>query len=188
MWRMMIAIALLTTPAVASEFVGPRLEGVIGWDEQRYGESYGLGDDNRSSSLGYGFALGYDAAFGNGLIAGIEGGVLFAGRGLRFGTAEDGGRFRPRRDLELSARVGTTVADRAFLYGKIGYTNFELRQELVADDIVANDKVRLDGLRLGAGLEVPITANTYLKAEYRYSDYERDVKKNDILTGFGLRF
>jgi outer membrane immunogenic protein len=188
MKSVIFALALLTAPAVAQEFVGPRVEGVIGWDEQRYDNEFVVGGAGRNPSLGYGFAVGYDAAIGNGLIAGVEGGMLFSDRTLRFGTADDGGLVRPRRDLELSGRLGITIADRAMLYGKIGYSNFQIREGLLDGGTETSRKSSLDGVRLGAGIEVPINLTTYLKTEYRYSNYERGVQKNDVLTGFGIRF
>lgn len=188
MKHLVMGLALMASPVTAAEFIGPRVEGVIGWDQQRFGDSFRLGDNDRNGALGYGFALGYDAALGDSLIAGVEGGILFADRGLRYGTDDDGGQFRPRRDLELSARVGAKIAERALLYGKIGYTNFEIREGISSAGVDSSQSYKLDGLRLGAGIEVPIGPYTYLKTEYRFSDYARDVQKNDILTGFGVRF
>ena len=41
---------------------------------------------------------------------------------------------------------------------------------------------------IGLGAEVGLGNGAYLKSEYRYSNYEDGLGKNDILTGIGVRF
>ena len=48
--------------------------------------------------------------------------------------------------------------------------------------------VDLDGFRLGAGLQYLIGNGGYVGAEYRYSNYEQDFTRNQIVATFGYRF
>jgi outer membrane immunogenic protein len=45
-----------------------------------------------------------------------------------------------------------------------------------------------DGIRAGAGLEYALGQNLFVKAEYRYSNYEAGVERNQVVGGFGFRF
>jgi len=38
------------------------------------------------------------------------------------------------------------------------------------------------------GGEYGLTRNTFLKAEYRYSNYEQGFSRNQVVGGFGVRF
>ena len=88
--------------------------------------------------------------------------------------------LRSRREFDFSGRIGTPVTHNALLYGKVGYSNLQVREL---------DQVRdLDGLLLGAGAEVKVSPAAYLKSEYRYVTYGNGYSTNGILTGVGLRF
>ena len=54
--------------------------------------------------------------------------------------------------------------------------------------MTSTSTINLDGYRLGLGLEQALGANSFAKADYRYSNYEQDVTKNELLAGFGIRF
>jgi outer membrane immunogenic protein len=45
-----------------------------------------------------------------------------------------------------------------------------------------------DGLRVGAGVEQAIGRNAFVKAEYRYSNYEQGYSRHQAVGGFGFRF
>lgn len=45
-----------------------------------------------------------------------------------------------------------------------------------------------DDIRVGAGLEYKPGGNMFLKGEYRYSNYEGDVERHQIIGGLSLRF
>lgn len=76
------------------------------------------------------------------------------------------------RDIGASARVGYKVTDSVLVYGKAGYTDFR----------------GLEGVRLGGGVEAVVTGRVYVKAEYLYSDLERNAGRNQGLIGVGVRF
>lgn len=184
-----IAFVLAGTPAFAQTAVGPRVEAVVGWDQLRYD----LGSVNGStrqtpSDLGYGVTVGYDQALTPKLVVGVEGGATFsqgdyAGTGFPIADV-----VHVRRDLSVAARVGTPIGGNALLYGKVGYSNLRLGLDTASAAGSAYARREYDGVLLGVGGEVGLTRNTYIKSEYRYTDYEDGVSRQNILTGFGIRF
>lgn len=182
-----LAVGAVATPALAQEsapFTGARVEGLVGWDRV---QANGGHDDG----VTYGVAGGYDFQSG-GLVIGAEG-------EFNDSTAKSCAGSRtiadPRlcakagRDLYVGGRVGTVVGGRTLLYAKAGYTN--ARFKLTGDDgvdAITLDRRTLDGLRVGAGAEYAIGPNSYVKAEYRYSNYQDGVSRNQVVGGFGFRF
>lgn len=178
------AVLLAAAPAAAQTFTGPRVEATIGWDQMHFDLSDvgGVGRD-KQSGLGFGGAVGYDQQIGTNLVAGVEASASGADTGF---TATNGTLLRERRDLAFAARIGTKVSPNALLYGKVGYTNL---QTGTSSPVSGAELTRdLDGIVLGAGVEVAVTPKVYLKTEYDYSNYAAGVTKNDVLTGVGLRF
>ena len=84
--------------------------------------------------------------------------------------------FEDQREFGASARLGYTF-DQVMLYGEAGYANYR--------DVFSQE---LDGLRVGGGLEYNISDNTYVSAEYRYTDFEAGAGKHAGLVGLGIRF
>jgi outer membrane immunogenic protein len=180
------------TPAFAqdaTDFAGPRAEASIGLDQLRF-DLATLGGDGKAkqSDLGYGIAIGYDAALTPSLIAGIEGGVNLSDVRFATGNATDGSELRKRRELTLAGRIGTPITPNALLYGKVGYANLQLREDQTIAGVTTSAKEALDGVLLGAGVEVKLTPSAYWKSEYRYTDYASGVTSNKVTTGVGIRF
>lgn len=191
-----LGLAAIATPAAAQgygpayggqPFTGLHVDGIIGWDD--------LQNHGHSNDFMYGIGAGYDIGIGNGMIAGIEGEVADSNNKSCYGDytiADPRYCAKAARDLYVGGRVGKVVdGGRALLYAKAGYTN--ARVKLTEDD--GDDAGRytlahtdLDGVRLGVGGEYMLTGNTYLKAEYRYSNYERGFTRNQLVGGFGIRF
>ena len=96
-----LATAALSTPAMASEFAGPRLEVTAGADEVRNGVD--------ATDIAYGAALGYDLQFGK-VVVGAE------------ATAAN---VFDRADFGAAARLGYTLNKNVLAYGRVGYTNLE---------------------------------------------------------------
>lgn len=82
-----------------------------------------------------------------------------------------------RSDVGVSGKLGYNINDRVMPYAKVGYANFR--------DVFSR---KLDGLRVGGGLELNLTKNLYTKVEYRYTDFEAGVGKHGVVTGLGIRF
>ena len=84
--------------------------------------------------------------------------------------------FESQREIGASGRLGYTF-DNVMLYGEAGYTNYR--------DVFSRD---LEGLRVGGGLEYNISTNTFVGAEYRYTDFEGGAGKHAGLVSLGIRF
>lgn len=183
---LMLASAAAATPALAQEgapFSGPRVEGVIGWDRT---QASGGHDDG----VLYGIGAGYDIQRGN-TVFGLEAELTDAETKECIGSAT---ATDPRicakagRDLYIGGRAGFVVGNSTLLYAKAGYTNGRYKGTVDDGTAVFSDANNLDGIRLGAGAEYAIGPNSYLKAEYRYSNYEQGIERHQALAGFGFRF
>jgi outer membrane immunogenic protein len=97
-----LATAALSTPAMATEFAGPRIEATAGADEVRNGVD--------ATDIAYGAALGYDLQFGK-VVVGAE------------ATAAN---VFDRADLGAAARLGYTLNKNVLAYTRVGYTNLDL--------------------------------------------------------------
>ena len=86
------------------------------------------------------------------------------------------------------------------IYAKGGYTNARFKFGYTDPAGAITDVgFNADGYRLGAGIEQKLSANTFVKAEYRYSNYSEidstttgnvqiDTDRHQGLVGFGVRF
>lgn len=186
----LLGALLAASPAAAQTFTGPRVEATIGWDQMHFDlGNVGQAGRAKQSGLDFGGAVGYDQQVGTNLIAGVEASATGSDTGYTTGTAANGTALREKRDLSIAARLGTKVTPNTLLYGKVGYSNLQVGTTTTAAGTVTSQYNRdLDGVVLGAGLEVAISPKAYLKTEYDYSNYAAGVTKNDILTGIGLRF
>ncbi|HEX5184916.1 MAG TPA: porin family protein [Allosphingosinicella sp.] len=183
------ASTLVAAPAFAQDqkptFTGFRIEGLAGWDHPR------VPNDHANGFL-YGVGAGYDYQAGR-VVFGVEGeasdstakrcvaGVLTAGDDLC---------ARAGRDLYVGGRVGAVVAPTTLLYAKAGYTNGRIDADYTTVSGVGDfrDHRDLNGFRVGGGIEQAIGRNAYVKAEYRYSNYEQNVDRHQVVAGFGFRF
>ncbi|WP_375251091.1 outer membrane protein [Sphingomonas sp.] len=159
----------------AAAFEGPRVEASVGLDQLKF-DLGNLGGTGRAkaSDVGYNVAFGFDRAVSPSLLIGADAGVTLSDIGA------DGDALRKRRQIELSGRIGTPLTSNTLLYGKVGYANMQVRE--------LNNQRDLDGVLLGAGVEVKVSPAAYLKSEYRYVDYADGYSSNNILTGVGVRF
>lgn len=179
MKKIALALATLTaaaaTPAFAQDeaapFTGGHITAIVGYDILDLNTS---GVDN-PNGLTYGAAVGYDIQSGN-VLFGIEGEITGSTSKVEVGnvTAAKAGR-----DLYAGGRLGY-VFGRTAVYGKVGYTNARVDTPLGDENG--------DGIRLGAGVEHKFTDKLFLKGEYRYSNYEGDVTRHQIVGGVGVRF
>ena len=170
--RMVFAAAVLAAvsaaPAFAQDatptFNGGHIEAIGGFD------SISGGGDSESG-VAFGVAGGYDFRSG-GAVFGIE---LEAADS----TISDSG-VSASRDLYAGARVGGVVSENVLLYAKAGYTN--------ARASFAGTGVNFDGIRAGAGVEFLVGRNFSIRGEYRYSNYEDGLSRNQGIVGLGFRF
>ena len=114
-----LATAALTTPAMASEFAGPRLEVTAGADEVRNGVD--------PTDIAYGAALGYDLQFGK-VVVGAE------------ATAAN---VFDRADLGAAARLGYTLNKNVLAYGRVGYTKLERSAAVKVDGLTVGGGIEV---------------------------------------------
>lgn len=188
----LLAASAIATPAFAqgnstAPFTGAHVEAIAGWDQLRNGDS--------KSGFLYGLGAGYDMQMGS-LVVGAEGELSDSNlrrRAYDVSAPDDRLTLKAGRDLYIGGRVGGVIGGRTLLYAKAGYTN--ARVSLAYDAGTGEgapasyrDRTNLDGVRLGAGAEYAIGPNAFLKAEYRYSNYEKGFSRNQVVGGFGMRF
>jgi len=193
-----IAAATIATPAFAQDevrpaFTGPYVAGLIGYDKARATfANEGLGSDG---DLMYGGVIGYDINVG-GAVFGLEG--EYSDSEAKLGASDvfvpgDFYGLRAGRDLYAGIRIGGEVAPNVMLYGKGGYTNAKVKAVYDDGDETILDSDKLDGYRLGAGVETTMSGFT-TRVEYRYSSYGqyRDtgikVERHQVALLVGYRF
>lgn len=187
---------------------GPRAEVRAGYDNVSVDVDYDDGVDSFSGSDGtdgvaYGGEIGYDFNFG-GAIIGAYAGVDFASTDYCSELyGDDEVCLEAGRNITAGARLGWMVGPDALLYAKGGYSNGRIKLtyedfENILEDI--DEGENLDGFHLGAGAEIGLSANTYAKLEYVYSNYDGfeysdpdldvgvDLDRHQVLLGLGLRF
>lgn len=206
--------AAFTVPAVAQDdpdFTGPRVEALVGYDSVRPGSTVDIdNDDDIDQSIdgvNYGFGAGYDFDMGSAVL-GIEGEYMrseaqseFDTTGFTtFGIANiDAGR-----DLYLGARAGFKATPSTLVYAKAGYTNAKMNVLATDNTTDVETDLSLDGWRAGAGVEHKLGGTVYVKAEYRYSQYQEgeveapsglesdrfdvDLDRHQFVVGVGARF
>jgi outer membrane immunogenic protein len=178
------APSLAQDPASGTaRFTGPRVEGLAGWDRVQ--------NNGHDDGVHYGIGAGYDFQAG-GMIVGVEGEAADSSvrqcAGART-VANPRVCAKAGRDLYVGGRVGTPIGDRTLLYAKAGYTNAQAK--LTSNDGTGQTtlgKTNLDGVRVGAGAEYALGSNSFVKTEYRYSDYEAGFSRHQVVAGFGFRF
>jgi len=193
------ASTALAVPAFAqdtdadSSFTGPRAEVIAGWDRVDDGSTP---NSEATDGVVYGGAVGYDFQLGHAVI-GFEGEATGATTKQRAtGVIVPGDNFRVSagRDLYVGGRIGFTVGQRALIYAKGGYTNAQVDTRYINGATTVEDSETLDGWRAGAGVELGLGRNLYVKGEYRYSNYTQannssiDLDRHQVVAGVGVRF
>ncbi len=200
------------TPAAAQQinptFTGPRVEGIIGYDNLGAGDSTDIdNDDQNIDGLLYGVAGGFDFAAG-GAVIGAEAEYSDSTGKVTTRSSDPNffgfGRVSASRDLYVGLRAGVLVRPTTLVYVKGGYTNAKLRAIARDGETELNGDFKLDGYRAGVGAEQAIGRNTFAKLEYRYSNYSNaefnrnsdlvagelnaDADRHQVVAGFGFRF
>jgi outer membrane immunogenic protein len=170
-----LAAVAVTTPALAQDNqAGPAIDGFRaeihgGWDRV----DTGLGGQ---SGFTYGLGLGYDFAVTDSFFIGVEGNVDDTT------TKECFGGICAKAGLDLSTGVRVGFASLGGkLYALGGYTSAKA-------SVTGLGHEWLDGWRVGAGYQYTFTNGVYVKAEYRYSDYEGGIERHNIIGGVGYQF
>lgn len=190
-----LVLAGTAAPAMAqtaAPFEGPRAEGIIGWDKVKDQST----DSSSSDGLVYGGAIGYDFRSGS-MVFGPEvelTGATTDTRTPNLLVAGDQLKVDAGRDIYAGLRVGAVLGESTLLYAKGGYTNARVNYDYSVGSTTVSDHDNLDGWRLGAGIEQNLSSNLYVKAEYRYSNYNKldgydiDIDRHQVVAGIGMRF
>jgi outer membrane immunogenic protein len=192
--RKLIFAALLAgtaaTPALAQDtpdLSGFRIEGIVGYDRADV-------ENQGTDGVLYGVGVGYDFQAGN-AVFGIEAEATDS-TGDECGTTGalvgDELCVSAGRDLYVGGRVGAVVGRNTLLFAKAGYTNARVNvayndgDPAIPADFAGHEN--LDGVRVGAGAQFGIGANSYIRTEYRYSNYQDGFDRHQVVGGFGFRF
>lgn len=177
----LLAGTAVASPALAQDtgptFTGPRVEAILGYDHVGAGSDVDNGngrDDQSIDGLLYGVGAGYDINLGSAVV-GVEGEYTDStAKSDRFDLTDQFGfgRVSQGRDLYVGARAGILASPNTLVYVKGGYTNTKLNVLAGDTDETTDTAFKLDGWRIGGGVERAINQNTFAKVEYRYSKYD----------------
>jgi outer membrane immunogenic protein len=177
-----VAVLAVAAPASAEGF---RAEVHGGWDHARAG-----GDGE--SGIVYGVGAGYDFDIGRKAEIGLDlSADLSTIDECRTSVVLVGDRacLDAGRDLAAAVRLGYKVSPKGTIYALAGYTNARFRFDYTTPaGATTRDGRNLDGFRLGAGYQHAFGEKMYGKVEYRYSNYEDDVTRHQVLLGVGVNF
>lgn len=124
--------------------------------------------------------LGYDITLRDNIVLGVFGDYAFGDLDDKY----DLGGVPVKTSYEdiwaVGGRLGVIVHKDMLLYGTVGYT----RADLTVKNPDGKASEDLDGFFVGAGLERLLCTNLYLKAEYRYSNYD-DISSTETVTTGG---
>jgi outer membrane immunogenic protein len=177
-----VALTAAAAPAAAQGF---RAELHAGWDRVQ-------GDGQEDDGVVYGIGLGYDLAVSPTAFVGVD--LSLDDSNMKECEtsailANDEACLRAGRDLAAGVRAGFNVGERGKLYALAGYTNARFRFDYKTPaGVRTSESENLDGFRIGAGFQHSISGNTYGKVEYRYSNYEQDISRHQVLFGVGVKF
>jgi outer membrane immunogenic protein len=174
--------ALAATPALAQAPQGPRVEALVGYDAPRVRvNDGGINGTFKDEGVAYGIGAGFDFALGNGAALGVD--VEASDSTMK--EENTAGTLKAERDLYAGGRVSFPLgADGSNVYLKGGYTNARFS----AENGALRAKQDLDGYRIGAGAQFALAGKAYVGGEYRFSDYEQDVRRHQVVATLGTRF
>ncbi len=163
-------LAAATAATAAEPFNGGYVGAELGWQQDRLSADYTRANttarfNENGSSLGYGGVLGFDGRVGTNFVIGAEA----TASGVTENFEAFGLDVRPGRTLGLAARAGVLATPTTLVYGRGGWVNGRFS---VGDGVrrVAENR---DGWTAGGGIEQMISENVSVKAEYRYSRFNR---------------
>jgi len=153
------AAALIAAPAAAQTNTG--FVGPRAETFIGYNDVDGTVDRN---DVVYGFAAGFDLPVDDRATIGLE--------------VNTRNTFERQRQVGGTIRVGYALTTDTLGYALGGYNNYRAFER----------NADLDGYVVGGGFEHRLSDRTFVKAEYRYSDFNRGVTDNAGTVGFGIRF
>jgi outer membrane immunogenic protein len=183
------ALAAFAAPAHAQP-AGPRVEALVGFDyiKGNTDDVTGVNDDLSSENFAGGVRVGFDMPLGGAAIGidleATESMVDFSATEGTTTTAE----LNAGRDLYAGGRLSILASDAGNFYLGAGYTNLRISADVTTGTVTASDSANLDGVRGLAGFQFNLGTSSFVGVEYRYSNYEADVIRHQVMGGFGFRF
>jgi outer membrane immunogenic protein len=185
--------ALITTPAVAADLAGPRIEGRVSYD--RISLDMAISDgltterfSGHDKGPGYGVEAGYDARLGATLVIGAYAGIERSTTKECAYAATERLCARLGRNITAGGRLGMIASPTVLFYAKGGYSNGRLSVDY-RDTAFPGDNVDVgvnrDGFHVGLGAEGNVGSKGYIKAEYVRTNY-RDAGVRDGANSFGI--
>lgn len=192
-----LAAASVPVAAHAEDFRGGRIGIVGGWDSVNVDvNDIGTGTtdiDKNYDGATFGILTGYHWGIGETGIFGVGTSTMFSNNSKKFDLpgvpgANNTVKVEAGRDIEVHVKGGVIVSENALLYAKIGYANAKVKAKAVVNGVTFKESDTGSGLRLGVGTEISLNDSFSLMAEYRYTDYSNNLKRNQIVAGIGYKF
>ena len=187
-----LALAMAPAAAHAEDFLGGRIGLVGGWDRVSVDVSNidgrGTNFDKNYDGATFGLLTGYNFPLGETAIIGVGTSTMFSNNSKKFVVGANSLKVEAGRDLEIHVKAGVIATDYALLYAKIGYANAKAKAKAVINGVTYEESDTGGGLRLGVGTEISLNDSFSLMAEYRYTNYSNDLKRNQIVAGVGYKF
>ena len=187
-----IAAALAALPLCAAHAHDPDAEGVgkpdIAPQGFRIEALAGYDDDLSDHGLLYGGRIGYDFRVTRTFSLGLD------AEYTDVTTDHDVKPFSPivpedGPDVYVGGRATLAISSRFRLHGAGGYTRARHGSFFLdSNDNIGGQEIVHDGFRLSAGGQLGIGRKAFLGAEYRYSEYEGFVKRDQYVATIGFRF
>ena len=196
MKRILLLAALLAgsaaTPVMAYEFNGFRIEGQGGWDDLKINtEDHGFNRSFSDKGWTYGAEAGYDLRLSNTVSLGVFGNydwsTVGASIGNGLGAVIDADA---KNDWSAMARLGFKVGNSTMVYVAGGYakTKVDYNFTPTASLVTFDSSESYAGVRGAVGIEQALGSNVYAKVEYRYTNYQDGLSRNQVVGGLGIRF
>ncbi|MFC0204282.1 outer membrane protein [Novosphingobium soli] len=150
-------------------------------------DSISVGGES-DEGLSYGVTAGYDMPLSNGMFVGIQGTVADSTTKECASAGTERACVKTGRDLSAVVRLGTALSETSKLYVLGGYTNARLRLTYTDGTDSYSEGANGDGFRVGAGYQQDLGQNLFVKAEYRYSNYESDFSRHNAIVALGAKF
>jgi outer membrane immunogenic protein len=180
------AAAVASAPAFAAGVTGPRVEAVLGWDHVKT-DLGALGRPSQDGFL-YGLGVGYDFGLSEKVSLGVDAEISDSTADFDVAAGTSRARLSAGRDLYVGGRVTGAVTDKLNLYAKVGYTNARFTGSTTIGGATTRASGNADGIRGGLGLQYALGDKAYVGAEYRYSNYEADLSRHQLVGTIGFRF
>ncbi|MEP2988633.1 MAG: porin family protein [Parasphingorhabdus sp.] len=192
-----LATALLAAPAAVSaqDNSENQLQGLhFGIDATRDSNEVSQPTSTTEASRkGFGGRVhaGYDLVLGNFLLVGAEVGVGLGGRTVDQLSLTAPGRYKadPGLSYDATARAGITPTNGLVVYGRGGYRWLRV-EESVVDQAAGNfsNTITQKGFTYGGGIELALSENLAVRAEYNRTNFDQDFKQSKISVGALVRF